>query len=87
MLQWYLIGKCNDFDENRIYEVLAGRIKVCIINENGVWRSFSRKCPHAGASFVSGWCEGDELVCSFHRHRFNLETGKGCEGQGNFIRI
>lgn len=87
MLQWYKIGKTNSYDQNRIYEVKAGSSRICIVYDVAGWRAFSRKCPHAGASFVTGWCEGDEVVCSYHRHRFDLTTGKGCPSQGDFIKI
>lgn len=87
MLQWYKIDKTSFYVENRIYEVEAGRTRVCILLNADGWKAFSRKCPHAGASFVTGWCEGEEVVCSYHRHRFNLISGKGCPGQGDFIKI
>jgi len=87
MLQWYKIDKTSSYDENRIYEVEVGSNRICILHHVSGWKAFSRKCPHAGASFVTGWCEGEELVCSYHRHRFNLNTGKGCSDQGNFIKI
>lgn len=87
MLQWYKIDKTSSYDQNRIYEVKAGNHRICIVHDDSGWRAFSRKCPHAGASFVTGWCEGEDLVCSYHRHRFNLNTGKGCSDQGNFIKI
>ncbi|WP_051959903.1 Rieske (2Fe-2S) protein [Sphingobacterium sp. SG20118] len=87
MLQWYKVDKTSFYERNQIYEVEAGRIRVCIVQYEQGWKAFSRKCPHAGASFVTGWCEGEELVCSYHRHRFNLNTGKGCPGQGDFITI
>ncbi|UIR57621.1 Rieske (2Fe-2S) protein [Sphingobacterium sp. SRCM116780] len=87
MLQWYKIDRTSSFDSNRIYEVNAGRTRVCIVNDKNGWKAFSRKCPHAGASFLTGWCEDNEVVCSYHRHRFDLTTGKGCPGQGDFIKI
>lgn len=49
--------------------------------------AFSRKCPHAGAPMEQGWVEGHQLVCAYHRQRFDLKTGKGEVGQGNFIHI
>jgi len=87
MLYWYKINKTSFYDQNHIYEVQAGDNRICILDKDGEWKAFSKKCPHAGASFVTGWCDGDEVVCSYHRHRFNLNTGKGCSGQGNFIKI
>ncbi|MBE8720932.1 Rieske (2Fe-2S) protein [Sphingobacterium pedocola] len=59
----------------------------CLVWNEDQWVAFSKKCPHAGASLENGWCEGKEVVCPYHRHRFNLIDGRGAIGQGNYIQI
>ncbi len=44
-----------------------------------------RSCPHAGADLSGGWCKEGKLICPYHRYSYNLETGKGSEGQGDYI--
>jgi nitrite reductase/ring-hydroxylating ferredoxin subunit len=60
---------------------------VCLVHHEGKLHAISSRCPHAGAQLSSGWCEGQRIICPFHRHGFDLETGKGDPGQGNYIRI
>lgn len=60
---------------------------VCLVNNEGELHATSLRCSHAGAHLSSGWCENNKLICPFHRHAFDLKTGKGDPGQGNFIRI
>lgn len=59
----------------------------CLVNDQGEWYATSAKCPHAGASLAEGWCEQGQLVCPYHRHHFDLSTGKGVPGQYNAVRV
>jgi nitrite reductase (NADH) small subunit len=59
----------------------------CLVFYEGRFVAFSQKCPHAGAPLQQGWCEEGKIVCAYHRQRFDLQTGKGEEGQGNYINI
>lgn len=43
-------------------------------------RMLVRIYPRAGAI-------GGKLVCPVHRHHFDLESGRGDPGQGNFIPV
>ncbi len=60
--------------------------KLCLIYEEAKLQVTSSKCPHAGADLSQGWCENGKLVCPYHRHQFDVETGKGDPGQGNYIK-
>ncbi len=59
----------------------------CLVFYEETYVAFSRKCPHAGAPLAEGWCEENYLVCPYHRQKFDLKTGKGLAGQGNYIDI
>lgn len=72
---------------NQIRTVKIEGKSFCLINNEGEFHATSLRCPHAGANLSSGWCEENRLICPFHRHAFDLKTGKGDPGQGNFIRI
>lgn len=65
---------------------IAGK-SFCLSYHQGQWVAFSAKCPHAGASLAGGWCEQGQVVCPFHRHSFDLKTGRGSIGQHNYITI
>ncbi len=59
--------------------------KLCIVKEGQRIFAVQNKCPHAGADLSQGWCDKENLVCPYHRHEFNLETGRGAPGQGDYI--
>jgi 3-phenylpropionate/trans-cinnamate dioxygenase ferredoxin subunit len=44
-------------------------------------------CPHAGAGFSGGTCKNGKLICPFHRYEYDLTTGRGAAGQGDYIEI
>jgi nitrite reductase (NADH) small subunit/3-phenylpropionate/trans-cinnamate dioxygenase ferredoxin subunit len=31
---------------------------------------------HAGAPLKNGWCERGKVICPFHRHEFDLISGR-----------
>lgn len=72
-------------EKEGLYKLLIkGRAYCLVVQQDGVF-VLSNRCPHAGADLSQGWCEGGKLVCPFHRHKFDLHTGKGDSGQGNFV--
>lgn len=86
-MSWFEIPPVYLLTTDRIQSVEIEGQSLCLIYKDGKWIAFSRKCPHAGASFANGWCEGDFLICPLHRHGFDLKTGKGKSGQNNYITI
>lgn len=48
---------------------------------------FKDKCPHAGGKFSQGNCTHETIECPLHRFKYDLNTGKGHPGQGDYIRI
>jgi 3-phenylpropionate/trans-cinnamate dioxygenase ferredoxin subunit len=69
-----------------IRSVKAEGKKLCIIKSGTEWFATQMHCPHAGADLSQGWCRNGNLVCPYHRHEFNLKTGRGLPGQGNYIK-
>lgn len=47
--------------------------------------ALSAKCPHAGGDLTGGWCKEGKLICPLHRYSYDLQTGKGSEGQNDYI--
>ncbi|HEY1008050.1 MAG TPA: Rieske 2Fe-2S domain-containing protein, partial [Sphingobacteriaceae bacterium] len=68
-----------------VHRVDAGGKKVCLIRNGGVFYATQVHCPHAGADLSYGWCRDGKLICPYHRHEFDLETGSGAEGQGDYL--
>lgn len=72
-------------DSDFISTVQIDGKKLCIIKSGPEFFATQSRCPHAGADLSLGWCKNGKLVCSYHRHEFDLKTGKGAPGQGNYI--
>ncbi len=68
-----------------IKRIVVSGIKLCVVKTGGQLFVVQNKCPHAGADLSNGWCSEGNIVCPYHRHEFNLITGRGKPGQGNYI--
>lgn len=61
--------------------------KICLIKIGAQFYATQNSCPHAGGILSGGWCKNGYLVCPIHRYEYNLQTGRGAEGQGDYIDI
>ena len=61
--------------------------QICIINDDDQFYATQAYCPHAGGHFDGGWCKKGSLVCPVHRYEYDLHTGRGAAGQGDYIHI
>jgi 3-phenylpropionate/trans-cinnamate dioxygenase ferredoxin subunit len=77
----YNVTSSNDF----IRSVEVSGLKLCILKIGNDFYVVQNKCPHAGADLSKGWCVNGNIVCPYHRHEFDIKTGRGAEGQGNYI--
>jgi 3-phenylpropionate/trans-cinnamate dioxygenase ferredoxin subunit len=58
---------------------------ICLVRTEGELFAVQNICPHAGAQLSNGWCSQGKIICPYHRHEFNLQTGRGSVGQANYI--
>lgn len=61
--------------------------KICLVKNQDTCFATQSRCPHAGADLSQGWCENGKLICPFHRYKYDLKSGKGDPGQGDYITI
>lgn len=59
--------------------------KRCLVKYQDEIYLVQHTCPHAGGILSGGWCENGYLVCPIHRWSYNLKTGRGADGQGDYI--
>lgn len=59
--------------------------KLCLIRNEHELYAIQNDCPHAGGSLSGGWCKNGHIVCPIHRWEYDLKTGRGAEGQGDYI--
>jgi nitrite reductase (NADH) small subunit/3-phenylpropionate/trans-cinnamate dioxygenase ferredoxin subunit len=84
-MKWYKIPGIQNFDRPFIKKVKAGNKSICLIGYDGKIFALSAVCPHAGGDLSAGWCNNGKIICPFHRYSFDLQTGKGSEGQHDYI--
>ena len=84
-MKWYKIPGVNITGQPFIKRVKAGNKTICLVGLEGQVFALSAKCPHAGGDLTAGWCKNGKLVCPVHRYSYNLETGKGSEGQNDYV--
>lgn len=85
-LRWHKIEE-EIFEEDFIRQILVKGKKLCLLKHQGQLRLFQNNCLHAGGILSGGWCAKGKLICPVHRYEYDLETGRGAEGQGDYIDI
>lgn len=83
-MKWYKTDIQNT-SEPFIKKVQAGRKSICLIGFEGEIYAIAATCPHAGFDLSEGLCVKGKIVCPYHRYTYNLATGKGGEGQNDFV--
>jgi len=84
-MKWYKIPDVTNSNQPFIKKVKAGGKTMCLVGYEGEIFALSSKCPHAGGDLTSGWCKNEKLICPVHRYSYDLKTGKGSEGQNDYI--
>lgn len=84
MLKWHKIDKVLPVDEFVMQVNVAGK-KLCLVRHQEQIFAVENTCPHAGGILSGGWCKDGHLVCPIHRWEYNLKTGRGAAGQGDYI--
>jgi len=87
-MEWFkVLNKVHIPHSGSIKTVKVEGKQLCIVNDADKIYAVQSYCPHAGGHFDGGWCKNGSLVCPVHRYEYNLETGRGAEGQGDYIDI
>ena len=85
-LRWYKIEEEIPVADFVMQIALAGK-QLCLIRHQDKLYLVQNTCPHAGGTLSGGWCKNGSLICPLHRYAYNLENGRGAEGQGDYINI
>ncbi|MET3113834.1 nitrite reductase/ring-hydroxylating ferredoxin subunit [Pedobacter sp. CG_S7] len=86
MLKWYKITDELP-EQDFVKQIIVNGKKLCMVKDQGAFYVVENTCPHAGGILSGGWCKNGQLVCPIHRWEYNLKTGSGAEGQGNYIDV
>lgn len=86
-MRWIHIAVDSIPEGNGIRKIRVAGKTICLISYSGALYATSLRCPHAGADLSRGWCEEGRLICPYHRRAFDLRTGRGDAGQGDYVRV
>ncbi|SDD28439.1 nitrite reductase (NADH) small subunit/3-phenylpropionate/trans-cinnamate dioxygenase ferredoxin subunit [Mucilaginibacter pineti] len=86
-MKWYKIPEIRNTGEPFIKKVKAGNKNICLVGYDGEIYATALSCPHAGFDLSEGLCVKGNIICPYHRYAYNLKTGKGGEGQNDFLQI
>ena len=85
-LRWYKIEEPIP-DGDFVQQVIVAGKKLCLVRHRGQFHLLQNSCPHAGAILSGGWCENGLLICPIHRYGYQLDNGRGAQGQGDYIDV
>jgi phenylpropionate dioxygenase-like ring-hydroxylating dioxygenase large terminal subunit len=72
-LQWYVIGRANNFLSNKPYPVQIWNSKYVVWkNRTGEFTALDDACTHKGAALSSGKICNGNIACPYHGYEFNV---------------
>jgi len=75
----------NFLKSNEVKAVIIEGSRYCLGKIDNRYYALKDRCPHAGASLGTGWCDNSgNVVCPVHRIAFDLKTGKNTSGEGYY---
>ena len=69
------VAAVGDIPEGEMREFDIGELEVTVANIDGDLYAFEDRCPHMNSPLHQGKLEGKEVVCPFHKARFDVTTG------------
>jgi nitrite reductase/ring-hydroxylating ferredoxin subunit len=71
---------------NTAVKVMLGNEDICLARTASGFYALQNQCPHQGFPLHTGACtEENEIICPYHRYKFDLATGKShseqCDGK------
>lgn len=82
-----VLSKQEEQTDDFVKMVMANGKKICLIKTEGNFYAIQNTCPHAGGILSGGWCKEGHIVCPIHRYEYDLKTGRGAEGQGDYVHV
>jgi nitrite reductase/ring-hydroxylating ferredoxin subunit len=70
-----MVGKASDIGQGKMAHVTAGGKEILIANVEGQYYATGNTCSHAGAELHEGDLNGRELICPWHRAKWDITTG------------
>jgi nitrite reductase/ring-hydroxylating ferredoxin subunit len=86
-MKWYKVPDFELTEKPFLQKIKVGGKNICIGSYEGELFAVSAYCPHAGGVLSGGWCKDGKIICPIHRYSYDLHTGKGSPGQGDYVDV
>lgn len=90
-MDWIKIFENKEVAQSKISEnkpqllIVKGK-RICLVLRQGSLFAVDDKCTHNGGELSKGTINYvGEVICPWHGYRFNLKTGRECEGRSGDI--
>ncbi|RKR83236.1 nitrite reductase/ring-hydroxylating ferredoxin subunit [Mucilaginibacter gracilis] len=84
-MKWHKVLNTEDVKYPFIKKVKVGNVTIALVGVENEICALAARCPHAGEDLSSGWCKDGKLVCPVHRYSYDIHTGRGNPGQGDYV--
>lgn len=84
-MKWIKVPDVPYTDAPFIKKIRVNDKSLCLVGYEGKVFALGSRCPHANEDITRGWCKDGKLVCPIHRFSYDLKTGRGSPGQGDYI--
>jgi nitrite reductase/ring-hydroxylating ferredoxin subunit len=88
---WHRIATMYEVDHDLVLPELTVKTivvegkKICLGRYKNAYYAIGDKCMHAGGSLGEGKCDlNGNVICPFHRYKYNMVTGKNVSGEGYY---
>ena len=75
-MAWTKVLEANALSPGGREVVSVGNRKILVLNHENQLYAVENKCPHLNVPLKSGKIQDGNIVCSFHRSAFDLNTGE-----------
>lgn len=72
-----LLGQVEELKKTRVECIETTDQSYVLIYLQGQFYLLDNLCPHKAAALCDGDIKGNEIVCPWHKARFDIKTGKG----------
>ena len=86
LMKWFKIETAIP-SQDFVNEIVVNGRKLCLVRYESELHAIQHTCPHAGGILSGGWCKEGNIICPIHRWGYDLRTGRGAEGQGDYIKV
>ena len=70
-----VVGKTSDIEEGKLVHITASGKELVVTKLDGNYYAIDNICTHAGAELHEGELNGKELICPWHRAKWDITTG------------